>query len=318
TLEDIFGQVSSVTPPGAAQADPNLPYFILVGAEVVLTEDGESLHQFGPWSAGVPGDNATTGEWIWAEPMGSYATPGVQSSTVHPNYQHTPGGECCWVTGNAPTTSAALGENDVDGGTTTLMSSTFDLSLYEEPILTYWRWYVNNPPSGANPNADWWQVYISNDDGSNWVKVEDTKTSDRSWRRNAIRVADLVDPSATMRLKFHASDSLRPGVELDGGSLVEAAVDDIQVWDLAGTIGIEETISIVSNLYPDPANDMIHVVTDGAIGKSIRFEVIDMMGSVVLRVDPMPGNTIPIDVSGLAAAQYVLRASNGSASGECT
>src|SRR5690606_9568871 len=127
---------------------------------------------------------------------------------------------------------------------------------------------------------------------------------------------DLVQPSATMRLKFHASDSLRPGVELDGGSLVEAAVDDIQVWDLAGTIGIEETTSIVSNLYPDPANDRINVVTDGPIGKTIRFEVIDMMGSVVLRVDPIPGNTIPIDVSSLAEGQYVLRAIGGTTSGE--
>ena len=55
-----------------------------------------------------------------------------------------------------------------------------------EAVVSYWRWYSNN--SGANPGADWWQVQISNTNGSKWVPVEKTKDSDRSWRRQAVPI----------------------------------------------------------------------------------------------------------------------------------
>ncbi|MDQ3101223.1 MAG: T9SS type A sorting domain-containing protein, partial [Bacteroidota bacterium] len=307
TLEDIFGQISSVLPIGANVEDPNLPNFILVGAEVAATEDGDGIHQFGSWSAGLPTDNAETGMWVWNVPTGSFATPGDFSTMVQPNFQHTEGGEFCWVTGNAANDQAALGENDVDDGTTTLLSSNIDMSAYQEPIFTYWRWYVNNPPSGANPNADWWQTFISNDGGNNWVKVEETKRSDRSWRRMAFRVRDYVEPTSMMKLRFNASDSIRAGQELEGGSLVEAAVDDMQLWDLAGGIGIPEHEANVISLYPDPANDLINVMIDDQAAKSISAEILDLSGRTVLR-PVIAGTSIgQINVASLANGQYVLR-----------
>jgi len=227
SVQDVLGQESAVQPVGAAQADPNLPYYILVGCELRATEDGDNNSQLGLWTTGLPTDNAISGEWEQGVPIASYGTPGDASTIVQTGTQHTPGGELCFYTGNAASTSSPLGENDVDGGSTTLISSTFSVAAYEDPVVTYWRWYTNNPPSGANPNADWWQVYISNNSGTTWVPVEDTRTGERNWRRKAFRIQDVVTPTATMRLKFIASDSLRPGQNLDGGSLVEAAVDDI-------------------------------------------------------------------------------------------
>jgi hypothetical protein len=308
-LEDINGQTSSVLPRGAAMQDPNIPNFIIVGAMVTATENGDDLHQLGPWQAGLPTDNATTGHWVWTVPIGSYSDVETLTGLVQPDHQHTPGGEFCWVTGNAASPTSPLGENDVDGGTTTLMSAPIDLAAYEEPIFTYWRWYVNNPPSGANPNADWWQVYISNDGGSNWVPVEDTKTSDRSWRRMAFRVRDHVEPTANMRIKFHASDSIRPGQNLDGGSLVEAAIDDIQLWDLEGSgIGIRENVALINALYPDPATDVLNVLMGVNEVKGLRFEIVDITGRVAMRPALTPAKQHTLDVSPLAGGQYVLRA----------
>lgn len=307
-LEDINGQTSSVLPKGAAQADPNLPYYILVGLDLAATEDVDAVHQLGTWTVGLPSDNATSGLWVETIPMPSYGTFGDPSTIVQPGDQHTPGGDLCWVTGNATSPSSALGENDVDGGTTTVISGNMDLTGRTNPVFTYWRWYTNNPPSGANPNADWWQVYISNNGGTTWVPVEDTRTSDRSWRRHAFRVQDLVTPTANVRLKFHASDSIRPGQYLDGGSLVEAALDDVQLWDnVVDETGIDEHGADRIGLYPDPAHDVVNVELPLGLGP-VRLDVLDLAGRVVYRPAVTGNGLLRFSVGGLADGQYVLRA----------
>jgi len=311
-VEDIVGQLSSVVPVGAAQQDPNIPYHILVGYELRATSDADARQELGAWATSAPGDNATSGRWEENVPIPSYSGANGTGVMVQPGSQHTPGGDLCWVTQNASGPFAGMGEADVDGGSTTLISSNIDLTGYRKPAFTYWRWYINNPPGGANPNADWWQVYISNNGGSTWVPVEDTKTSDRSWRRMAFRVEDYVLPSSTVRLKFIASDSVRPGQNLDGGSLVEAAVDDIQLWEsLVSTVGIDDLPpASITSVYPDPASDELNVLLALNGARGLRMEVVDMVGRTVL-VPPAPGGAVPdrhrIDVRRLAEGYYVLR-----------
>ena len=89
--------ISSVEPIGAATADPNLPYFILVGMQLELTEDADQSSEIGNFIEGLPSDDATTGLWEFALPIGSYGTVGDPSSVVAPNSQHAPNGEFCWV-----------------------------------------------------------------------------------------------------------------------------------------------------------------------------------------------------------------------------
>ncbi|MCB0810230.1 MAG: hypothetical protein KDB96_13205, partial [Flavobacteriales bacterium] len=309
-VEDIFQQLSGVVPIGAAEDDPNLPFYTLVGYALQATEDGDNNSELGNFLLGLPTDNATTGEWTLTIPIGSFGTPGDPSTIVQTDEQHTPGGELCFVTGNASGPSAPLGENDVDGGTTTLLFDNIDLSGYVNPTITYWRWYVNNPPSGANPNADWWQVYLSDDNGQTWVPVEDTRTSDRSWRRKAFRVQDYVSIGGTVQMKFHASDSLRPGQNLDGGSLIEAALDDVQLWDNVGNVGIEELEQAITAVYPDPADQLLNVRLDLPEARTITVRVTDLGGREVLRKawGNLSGEQLrTLNVGGLANGSYVLQ-----------
>ena len=97
--------------------------------------------------------------------------------------------------------------------------------------------YVNAPASGANPGADWWQVHVSSDGGDTWVEVEETLTQDISWRRHAFSIEEHVPLTDEFQIRFVASDSIRPGQELDGGSLIEAAIDDLIIHDLATSQG---------------------------------------------------------------------------------
>ena len=244
SLTDNYGFESGINPQESnivPLKDANLPYFTMVGYELYNEEDFD--FNVGFWQTGDPIDNATTGLWEIGAPIGSYDDPSSLSGIVQTATQHTQNGYACAFTGNASSINDGIGTNDVDGGHTTLYSPYYNLSSYINPAFTYWRWYTNNPSSGANPGADWWQVLIT-DDGVNWVYVENTLSSDLSWRRNAFRVKDYVNLSSSVQLKFIASDSIRPGQNLDGGSLIEAAVDDLHLYESLGNgTSIEQNVS---------------------------------------------------------------------------
>ena len=289
SLTDNYGFESGINPQESNVVplkDANLPYFTMVGYELYNEEDFD--FNVGFWQTGDPLDNATTGLWEIGSPIGSYDDPNSLSGIVQTATQHTQNGYACAFTGNASSINDGIGTNDVDGGHTTLYSPYFNLSSYTNPAFTYWRWYTNNPSSGANPGADWWQVLIT-DDGVNWVYVENTLSSDLSWRRNAFRVKDYVNLSSSVQLKFIASDSIRPGQNLDGGSLIEAAVDDLYLYESLGSgTNIEQNISdaimpkviritdylgreVDPNSKSRNINNLIYYFDDGSVKKKSIF-----------------------------------------------
>ena len=280
-ISDVFGATSAVTPFSANDAaNPNLPYNIVIGMEPVLIDDQDDYSEFGFWELGIPGDNAETGEWESTIPVGSYSTPGDASTVCAPAEDHTPGdGLYAFITGVSPGPDAGIGSNDVDGGSTTLQTESIDLSDMVSPILSYWRWYVNAPPSGANPGADWWQVHVTDDGGDTWVEIEETTTQDIQWRRNAFAIQDYVDLTDEFKIRFVASDSIRADQELSGGSLIEAAVDDLLILDLAslGVDQLEDASEIVA--WPVPAYDKLHSA-GWRPGQDVRL--LDAQGKLLL------------------------------------
>jgi Secretion system C-terminal sorting domain/Fungalysin/Thermolysin Propeptide Motif len=304
--QDIFGQVSNVLPIGATLEDPNLPYYMLVGFDLLGIDDFDDYEDFGDWNGGIAADNNTTGTWELTTPVGSYTD---NLTEVAPNTQNTEFGNFCFVTENSSSTSSPIGSADVDGGTTTLLSPVYDLSTMQNPAITYHRWYINNPPSGANPNADWWQVYITNN-GTDWVKIEETKTSDATWRRFAFRVTDYVSLSNTIQLRFNVSDSIRTGEYLDGGSLVEGALDDIAVWEKATVNSITESQkNIIFNVFPTPAFDCFTINGISESNETFKISITDHTGNVVHHNTIKTNNkklNKTIDISKLASGSYFI------------
>jgi hypothetical protein len=227
---------------------------------------------------------------------------------VQPNTQTTTGGSYCAVTGNAPSASSALGTNDVDAGITTLESPVYNLTSFTNPIFTYNRWYINNPPSGANPGNDSWEVHVTND-GSTWTKIERTNVSDKSWRRVAFRVKDYVTLTPNVQFRFMAADSIIPGANLDGGSLVEAAVDDLKLYE-EGMVGVEEDEEISQlSMYPNPATTEISISFSQAGNEDVTLIVVDNIGRQVFSkvLKGVAGEQqLRIETSGFAAGIYQL------------
>jgi Zn-dependent metalloprotease len=290
SLTDNFGNESAVSPIAANLTpikDANLPYFILIGYELMQEEDFDN--NFGFWQTGGAGDNATTGLWEIGSPIGSYGElgPPIDYSTIcQTDAQHTPSGFQCAFTGNANSVNDGLGTNDVDAGHTSLYSPYYDLTSYSNPAFSYYRWYTNSPYSGANPGADWWQVLIT-DDGQNWQFVENNISSDISWRQFAFRVTDYVNLTNNVQLKFIASDSIRVGQNLDGGSLIEAAVDDLVLYEsIESSTNLNETFADkpklikVTDLLGKEINinkkkenrTLLYIYDNGSVKKKISFD----------------------------------------------
>ena len=177
-----------------------------------VTADMESNPGF---TVGGPTDNATTGIWTRVDPVGTGA------GFVQPEDDHTAApGVQAFITGQS-NPGDGVGVSDVDNGRTTLTTPDYNVSSLPHPVVTYFRWYVND--AGANPGSDTWLVEVSGNAGASWVAAESTLQSTAAWAPVGVSLAGVLPgPIANVRVRFVASD-------LGGGSVVEAGVDDFQI-----------------------------------------------------------------------------------------
>ncbi|MAZ60671.1 MAG: hypothetical protein CMG50_00650 [Candidatus Marinimicrobia bacterium] len=175
------------------------------------------------WQVGASTDLATAGLWERAIPSPTYED---DNQIVQPGSDYSEFGEYCFMTENSfnPDNEA---QSDVDGGSTTLFSPIYDLSMYNQALVSYWKWYTNN--LGNNPGTDLWKVEVSNDEGQFWVGLENTSLSNNYWEFNQFIISDFVTLTDKIQFKFVAEDIFNDGDVGSGGSLVEAAIDDFRI-----------------------------------------------------------------------------------------
>ena len=188
--------------------------------------------------------DASSGQWELLDPIGTTTQNGTP---VQPEDDHTEDGNICFVTGNGDG-SGGEGQADVDGGYTAVLSDTYDLSNFDDVLLTYYRWYSND--LGNNPGNDVWQVQVSNDDGETWSDIENTNSANNSWLKKRFVLSDFTDITSQIKFKFIASDIFNDGDVGSGGSLVEAALDDfileaIAFDSIAGDVNLDGSLDVL-------------------------------------------------------------------------
>lgn len=171
------------------------------------------------WVVGAPGDTATTGIWTRVDPIGTAAQP---------EDDHTPDpAKMCFVTGQG-SPGGSVGENDVDNGKTTLTTPAISLSGLNAPVIAYWRWYSNN----QGVQDDVFRIDLTANNGQSWVNVETLGPGGTEvtggWRYHEFAVDAFAPGATSVKLRFVAED-------INQGSIVEAAVDDLQVLEYACT-----------------------------------------------------------------------------------
>ena len=225
------------------------------------------------WVIGDSSDTATSGIWNLDIPQASFNDQGLQ---VQPCLDHTEDGQVCFFTGSGYELDPTTGQNnasfdDVDGGSTTLFSPTFNLLSVDKAVLTYWRWYTNN--IGDNGNNDKWVVSVSNNGGASWIDLENTSISNASWVKQRFLLNDHINLTSDIIFKFVAEDIFNTGDAGSGGSLVEAAIDDFLIEYITSGSGI------VGDINNDEAVDVLDIVVlvNMVLGfESANFQIADI------------------------------------------
>ncbi len=171
--------------------------------------------------------NATSGKWIKGAPVGT-----TFSNANNVTIQCNPGsdvsgdfGDQAYVTGN---NGGQAGTDDVDGptntlGNTTLTSPVMDLSTYTNPVLSYFRWFMNDGGTGTPDDS----LIISLTNGTQSVVLERVSVAtagNSQWLFRSYQVKNFITVSNNMKLIVRTFDS-------SVGHLVEAGIDLFQVKD---------------------------------------------------------------------------------------
>jgi choice-of-anchor B domain-containing protein len=267
----------------------------------------------GGWTVGGlgTGDNASTGQWTWGEPFGTgtavpvapgraernavkacetevfaasigrdrRATPfhegheaeGATAGAAQPDKDRSPNPDStCFFTGQGQN-PAAIDEMDVDGGITTLTSPAMNTTGLVEPTIGVWLWFY----SQFRAREDWLAVLISGNNGASWTAVDTLRGIHNHWEHHAIPVANYVTPGTQVRLRFVAADLGTP-------SVVEAAVDDITVYDaslpsVAVGDGALHPLAF-RRVWPNPSSGEVTLVLDLPTAGPADVEILDLSG----------------------------------------
>jgi len=154
----------------------------------------------------------TTGTWEQADPNGTI----YNSQMAAPEDDATGGSQnvMCFVTQNGDVGGSA-GTDDVDGGSTTLVSPLLDVEG-TDGIISYSRWFFDSQ------TPDTLKTYVSNDNGKSWSFVHETADTGSEWETTQFTIGSFVEPTNQVRVAFVAEDT-------DPPSIVEAGIDNFQL-----------------------------------------------------------------------------------------
>ena len=204
TPEYYFSAAGAVTgtvyAPGSGSASP---YVSTVGDFIsILDDDFESDLGWtvendpsltdGAWERGLPADDGEDGD---------------------PLFDFDGSGQC-YLTANR------LGNSDVDGGPTYLISPTLDLSGTQDPILRLAYWWANDDQDGDPLNIE-----VSNDGGDTWTLIETIANVPPQWFEWSAHLTDYTTLTTEMKVRVSVSDN-------PNNSIDEGGIDAVEVFDV--------------------------------------------------------------------------------------
>ena len=198
----------------------------------------------------VSGGDAIDGGFVRGDPHG---VTDSFSGRTQPEDDQTPGdGVMCWVTGN-PEVGSGFDPHtgEVDRGTTYIESPLFD-GVGEGALELRFSRFVHRTGVAAL-NEAYYRALASNDGGDNWVELERLDANVSHWTVREVDLADLLEPTGTMKLRFEAVESIR----MPGDPLLEALIDEV---DLLRRVTSCEPFSTSDDDAPNLVGNTLSVV----------------------------------------------------------
>ncbi|MEZ4774282.1 MAG: choice-of-anchor B family protein [Bacteroidia bacterium] len=223
--------------------------------------------------------SAERGIWERGEPIGTYRENG---EIYNPEYDLPDDiGDQAYITGNAG--GAPFGD-DVDNGTTLLISPEIDLSGYDTPILQYYWWFLNWSLNGSAPDGpgnDFLTVSVT--DGIDTVELRRyTGPFDTTWNAATIvPFVNAIDRSKPVKFIFYTQD-LEPGNQ----DAVEAGIDGFRIVE-ESSVGLEKTsvLPFRIQVFPNPAHDHLTVayqLPENTHSSDWRISLVNSWGQKII------------------------------------
>jgi len=205
-------KVEASTQSGDDFTDPSTSVYTAVAANGTEISFQDSIE--GPvdeWIV-VNDPSLSTGAWEAVDPLGTifgteFAQPDTDATNGAQNVK-------AFVTENGPE-GGTVGEADVDGGPTWLITPALDLDGTDGTV-SYARWLFDSE------TGDVLRTWVSNDDGANWTFVQETSSTSSAWEIVNFQVGEYVTPTAQVRVRFEVEDANSP-------SIVEAGIDNLEL-----------------------------------------------------------------------------------------
>ncbi|MBT8485154.1 MAG: hypothetical protein KJO43_06210 [Phycisphaerae bacterium] len=224
TAETVSGMETSDPQPGVYTA------LVATSLTVAFADDFES--DLG-WT--VENIDLDDGAWERGVPIGG----GDRGDPA----DHFDGSGNCYLTDNVDDNS------DVDGGPTRLISPALDTSGLANPHVRYARWFTND-----DGDEDRMDVHLSSNDGASWTLVESVPDT-AGWVERTVAVADFVEVTDSVRVRFSATDN-------PNNSVTEGGIDGIAIVDIGcgktipgdvdgdGDVDFTDLLAVISSWGP--------------------------------------------------------------------
>ena len=239
-------------------------------------------------------DDDATGSWERVVPQDAYHN----NILVHPGSDVLPDcGGLAFVTGNVDVTPNS---NNVNEGISKLVSPPFDLSDYNNPYVSYYRWFFTG--GGTEPSNDSMVVSLTNGTSTAILEIINNETDTfPAWTYRAFRIKDYIELSDSMHLIFQIEDKLP-------NHIVEGAVDLFRINDLNNSsIRDNEREEGLVKVFPNPFQNTFTLQIDKyRFGEGYVMEVYDMTGNMVLIKD-LQQRSYRINFDHFQAGLYFLK-----------
>ena len=177
-------------------------------------------------------------------------------------------GDLCWATGLS---GSNAGDNDIDGGATTVRSPRMDLRGYDAVNIDYSLWFFNDGGQGNPTPDDEISVVLSNSETE--IALEGLATSGSEWVQitNSISRAD-IEFTDSMVIFFRANDE-------GEGHIAEGQLDGFTVTgDIVNSNTAVTDIRV--RLSPNPTNGLVTVLYEGTANAA--YQIYSTTGQLVM------------------------------------
>ncbi len=242
---------------------------LFVGYKEIYFDDFET--DLG-WIVGDDADDATQGIWEIAKPIGT----NYYGYIFQPEEDHTPNGEYCLITDNLGGSFQVMMDSYANG-ITSVISPQIDLSTAVKPILEYYKWMMASSFNTSQSTTIDGAIYLSNDDGSTWVKIDQIKDETLTeWSKRYVGLSDYMT-SFTDKMRFKI---VAEGVNQQTSmQVLEILIDDFRILDLSpGSSIAEHYTNSDIKVFPNPVSSFVNLNSNDLID---RVDIVDIYGNTV-------------------------------------